>query len=360
MYVAKLDHVRALAAFLVYAWHMIHWQAAYDAVPAFPPLSLLEEGHAGVALFMTLSGYLFAKIIDGRPIDLARFYQNRALRLAPLLAVVLAYWAFRGKLTPETFLTGFVLPTWPNGTWSIAVELQFYLLFPAILALQTRNRIRPLVSIIAMMMALRTAGYVATGSIQGFAYWTIGGCLDLFVMGLLWHELAKRNDIRRNAGQILAAASLTIVAGWHVFNLAGGFYGTTTSPIWIVMTPLEGFLFGAVIVGYEHARLNLPPLASRALAKTGEVSYSIYLVHFIVYPTLAKWAAATGADMADAATAMLVACITFPAVVLVAIASYTLIERPFLALRTTYRDAPARPDNCPADPTATPKAAPVT
>jgi len=104
LYVSRLDHVRALAAFLVYCWHFVHTHVPYDHVPVFAPISLLEEGHIGVALFMTLSGYLFAKIIDGRPINLGRFYRNRVLRLAPLLALALAYWGLRGSLSMGDFL----------------------------------------------------------------------------------------------------------------------------------------------------------------------------------------------------------------------------------------------------------------
>ena len=88
-----LDHVRALAAFMVFAWHFTHAENGYpvpfEYVPALFPFSLLDEGHTGVALFMTLSGYLFAKLLDGKSIDYKVFLWNRALRLFPLLVVVI-------------------------------------------------------------------------------------------------------------------------------------------------------------------------------------------------------------------------------------------------------------------------------
>src|SRR5260221_7159661 len=88
-----LDHVRAVAIFKVFAWHFTHARNGYpvpfDYVPALFPFSVLDEGHTGVALFMSLSGYLFAKLLDGKSIDYRRFFWNRALRLLPLLAVVL-------------------------------------------------------------------------------------------------------------------------------------------------------------------------------------------------------------------------------------------------------------------------------
>ena len=190
LHVSRLDHVRAAAAFLVYCWHFVHVQVPFNTVPAFPPLSLFEEGHIGVALFMTLSGYLFAKIVDGRQLDLARFYCNRLLRLAPLLAVVLCYWALRGDMGRQSFLEGFFLPTWHGGAWSIAVELHFYALFPAILWLQRGNRIGALVALFMASILMRFGVWAATGSVQAFSYWTIGGCIDLFLAGMLWHELS--------------------------------------------------------------------------------------------------------------------------------------------------------------------------
>lgn len=80
-----LDHVRALAAFIVFAWHFTHaandYPVAFDYVPALFPFSILDEGHTGVALFMTLSGYLFAKLLDGKSID------YRAFRAYPKISI---------------------------------------------------------------------------------------------------------------------------------------------------------------------------------------------------------------------------------------------------------------------------------
>src|SRR5690606_1665436 len=98
------------------------------------PLSFLTEGHTGVALFMTLSGYLFAKLLDGRRMAALPFLWNRFLRLAPLLAFVMVIvgvlrWQ-AGTLDVAAYgrelLYGFVIPSWPNGGWSITVELHFY------------------------------------------------------------------------------------------------------------------------------------------------------------------------------------------------------------------------------------------
>jgi peptidoglycan/LPS O-acetylase OafA/YrhL len=357
LYVSRLDHVRALAAFLVYCWHFVHVHVPYETVPVFPPLSLLEEGHIGVALFMTLSGYLFAKIIDGRPLDLGRFYHNRVLRLAPLLALVLGYWAARGNLTPDAFMKGIILPTWSGGAWSVAVELHFYAVFPLILWMQRGHRTGALVALLMMSILLRTGVWAAFGTVQAFSYWTMGGCIDLFLAGMLWHELARRDAFRRHAGLLLAGTATAIVAAWHIFNVAGGFYGTTDSPLWIVIPTLQGLAFGALIVGYEYARVSIPPRADHALAKVGEVSYSIYLLHFIFYPTIVKQLAAAGFEMANLPVALGFAVLTFPLIVGLAMLSYRFIEQPFLKMRGSYEKTGAHPAERSVTATLTPHGA---
>jgi len=80
-YYLGLDHLRGLAAYMVFAWYFSHVNNNHLADAAVFPLSLLSEGHTGVGLFMTLSGYLFAKILNGRKINYFSFLWNRALRL---------------------------------------------------------------------------------------------------------------------------------------------------------------------------------------------------------------------------------------------------------------------------------------
>ncbi|HUS97820.1 MAG TPA: acyltransferase [Hyphomicrobiaceae bacterium] len=345
LYFSRLDHIRAAAAFLVYFWHFVHVHVPFETVPTIFFLSVLEEGHAGVALFMTLSGYLFAKITDGRAIVLSRFYWNRFIRLAPLLCIVLAYWAVRGRLSVEDFIVGFIKPSWPGGTWSIVVEIHFYALFPLILGMQRHRPISALAGLLILTTAVRTLVWALNGSVQDLAYWTIGGCIDMFLAGMLWHQLAKFPMIRRNATTILIGSILAFAAFWHVFNLAGGFYGMggmpSPSPLWIIIPAVSGLSFGAIIVGYEAAPITIPKLLDRCLAKIGEASYSLYLLHFIFFTALAKSIAALGLPLARFDVGAIAAIATFPLAALIAIISYELIEKPCLRLRSGYHPTSA-------------------
>ncbi|MCV6602948.1 MAG: acyltransferase family protein, partial [Cohaesibacter sp.] len=145
-YYQTLDQVRALAAFLVFCWHFFHFKEGQFSDPLLLPLSFLTEGHTGVAIFMVLSGYLFAKLLDGKKVIWRYFLWNRLIRLAPLLLLVFAIIGIREiyhgasiAAYLQTLISGLVLPVWPNGGWSIAVELHFYLLLPVILSLSRQS-----------------------------------------------------------------------------------------------------------------------------------------------------------------------------------------------------------------------------
>ena len=135
-----LDHVRALAAFMVFAWHFTHaangYPVPFEYAPALFPLSILDEGHTGVALFMTLSGYLFAKLLDGKSIDYMAFLWNRVLRLAPLFVVLALIVGINKFIAGESIYSyvnslarGALYPSLPNGggrlRWS-STTTQFF------------------------------------------------------------------------------------------------------------------------------------------------------------------------------------------------------------------------------------------
>ncbi len=201
-YYPGLDHLRALAAFLVFEWHFTHGFSG-SPVPFgggirsdWFVLAPFDEGHCGVALFMTLSGYLFAKLLDGKRIRYADFIWSRFIRLAPLLVAVFvangALIAFHlnervdilrglwlGRYV-ETLVTGLIKPDWPNGGWSITVEMHFYLLLPFVLWLKRRWKPSLLCMLVGSIL-LRFALHAIYGEVQYFAYWTIIGRIDQFV-----------------------------------------------------------------------------------------------------------------------------------------------------------------------------------
>ncbi|MGL4555431.1 MAG: acyltransferase family protein, partial [Gemmataceae bacterium] len=136
----QLDTLRLLAFLAVFAYHLDDRRYAY--------------GWMGVPLFFALSGFLITRLLllhesgsVGR--DLGVFYARRTLRIFPLyyatLAALLALgmlprpgWYFAYLMNVDLFVTN----VWPGRTvhfWSLCVEEQFYLLYPAVLLLWPRR-----------------------------------------------------------------------------------------------------------------------------------------------------------------------------------------------------------------------------
>lgn len=85
-----LDHVRAIAALLVLAFHLTLVFPGIPLLNSFWGLALLRQGYVGVSLFLSLSGFLFMRLAleRGLPEDVMGFFRKRLLRVAPLFIVV--------------------------------------------------------------------------------------------------------------------------------------------------------------------------------------------------------------------------------------------------------------------------------
>ena len=353
LYFVRIDHLRALAAFLVFNWHFLHGPMGVDSatVPSVWLLSLLDEGHTGVALFMTLSGYIFARIVGERRIRYLPFLFNRLVRLMPLLALVLTCWVLLvyvkdRRLILDDVLKGFILPTWPGGGWSIAVELHFYAVFPLLLWLRSRIGDAIFIVMLVAMLMLRAALWRQMGEVQYLAYWTLIGRLDQFLCGIALYALSRRPWFAGVARWGAPIVFLLFTLFWHWFDAAGGVHHLggypSPSPVWIVLPTLEGLGSAALIAWYERAELPLPAWLESLLAKIGEASYSLYLWHFFFIILLEAALERLGLASVALFPALLASLVCFLVVAAGAHLSYRLIERPFLRFRVRYLDvAPA-------------------
>jgi peptidoglycan/LPS O-acetylase OafA/YrhL len=331
-----------VACYLVFIWHFSHsftgHPVAFGYAPAIFPLALLDEGHIGVAVFMCLSGYLFAKILNGVDISYRRFIWNRFVRLAPLLAFVSIIvgvdhvhsgWTILGYI--QVWMAGAILPDiWPNGGWSITVEAHFYVILPVLLILVRRSPWFALL-VVGAAFATRLLIYELTGQIHRLAYFTIVGRIDQFVLGMLLFHIGYALKARH----LLASAVFLILAAvYYAFDRLGGWYGPSEA-IWIILPTIEGALICVLIAYYDHSPIRVPKPLSWSLATMGSVSYSMYLLHpFFIFELSA---------LADRLfhpgfyESLCFGTIAFLSTVPIAWVSFALIEKPFLALRISYR-----------------------
>lgn len=343
-YYVALDHVRAAAAFLVFVWHFAHWDDGFP-VPfnAAPYLPLLDEGHTGVALFMTLSGYLFAKLLDGKQLRYGAFVRNRALRLLPLLAVVLFALGFQqwwnGRSLTEYAVNaakGLVLPSLPSGAWSVTVEFHFYLLLPALLRLGRRSKYLPLLAI-PVAMAGRGLVWFLTGEVQWAASMTLVGRIDQFVLGLFAFHV---RDWFARRHRRFAAVFGAFVAFYAYFDATGGYARRpvcpSPSPLWIVLPTIEGVAYAVLIAWYDASFAPPATGVSRLLGRVGEYSYSIYLLHFFFVTHAAQFVHERVMDISRFPLALAWATAFFLLTVPVGYLSYRHLESPFLRYRRPY------------------------
>jgi exopolysaccharide production protein ExoZ len=287
----SLDLLRGIAILSVVVAHCAGVTTSF--IPGLARY-LANEAQMGVQLFFIVSGYtMMLSYGDESGLAAARsFYIRRAFRIAPLFwAAIVFYLAVPGSeftrewapdgigaqdvLLTALFLHGYSLTAFNSvvpGGWSIAVEMQFYLLFPLIIAVFRRPNgviigcaLIALVSVAAQftadrflvprMMAELPSGqaYLA----KGFFYCWLPRQLICFGFGILLHELVERKNQCSLGIMFLSGAALLTAWGAFVAVMAAASF--------------------AVLA----ARLTMP-----VLGLLGRHSYAVYLAHFAVISAL--------------------------------------------------------------------------
>ncbi|MFK7778804.1 MAG: acyltransferase [Gimesia sp.] len=342
-YYIGLDHIRAVAVFMVFSWHTMHLEIPLAYVPTFFPLSLINEGHTGVALFMTLSGYLFAKLLSGKKIKYVSFLWNRCLRLVPLLLILIVVEGIRIHLHGESLyfyglqiLVGVVKPTLPNGGWSIAIEFHFYLLLPFLLFIARKSKYS-LGIVICFAVLLRFLIRKEIGGLQEFAYFTIIGRIDQFLFGMIAYQMRKHITGRHF---LVISSFIAFSLFFWKFDQAGGFFHNPSYPsnrlVWVFIPTIEGLAYALMIAWYDNSFTHSNGRVSRFIALIGTYSYSIYLLHFFFYKVMMLVMVRYLMPVTNFYIALCYSVLGFLMMVPIGYLSFRFIESPFLKLRTNY------------------------
>ncbi len=298
-YRADIDGLRAIAIGLVVVFH-------------FDILSLGQAGFIGVDVFFVISGFLITGIIAG---DLAAgrfrfadFLYRRVRRLYPaLLATLLLFGAFAfarflpplfAEVGRETFLSllyvvnvyfwrsvdyfGLHVDSTPLlHTWSLAVEEQFYLLFPPVCLLVHRlwpHRLRA--TVIGLGLASFALSLVASGwKPQAAFYLTPTRAWELMLGSALALSLPGRRlpaPVLRLAGPLgLGLIALALVIYTPALALPG----------WFALLPTLGAA-ALILGGLDPAAPVTRLMALRPMVWLGRISYPLYLVHWPIWIAL--------------------------------------------------------------------------
>jgi len=285
-------------------------------------------GFSGVDVFFVLSGFLITGILlkdvgrSGR-VHFVHFYAHRARRILPAATVVLVASAIasvlilnvlsaRSELTSSIWAVFFAAnihfsqigtnyfataSTSPiQHFWSLAVEEQFYLVWPGLIALVAwalragSRKVVPRVSLgvvlgiitgVSLYLAIRQSGSNPTASY----FSTVDRGYELGIGALVAVSLPWWQKLGRRAKALLSLVGLgSIVTGIVIFN------SSTPFPSWRALVPVLGC--GALLIGgVGNNGIIQRVLSLRPFRWTGDVSYSLYLWH---YPVLILGAAVLG------------------------------------------------------------------
>ena len=301
-YNKSLDGLRAAAVFIVM---LAHIGSPYP-----------RSGGLGVDIFFVLSGFLITTIISSElrqwgSISYSDFYIRRILRLAPcLLAVCFCTWMayyLHGSPTPDgpvlmslTYVSNWSRAVYNydlgllNHTWSLAIEEQFYLVWPlVVVALERTSSSFVSKAKVLFVCALTVATYrffmVETYDVSRI-YFGLDTHMDGLVMGasLSYFILHCRYAIIPQAN-LLKFISYVMVPATLVGLAVMIYYITWTSPY----MGYFGFLVAALGAAIVVLDLNLstfsllkPIFENRLLAYLGKISYGLYLWHILVYASV--------------------------------------------------------------------------
>ena len=333
---AGLDGVRGLAALLVVFGHARQFEPLRGA----DGWLAIDLARLGVTIFFVLSGFLITTLlIEERArrgkVSLRDFYVRRALRIFPpfyLYVAVVALLAWIGwvDLMPGDLLHALVYTmnyhperAWELGhLWSLAVEEQFYLLWPLLFVLAGRYALWLVAGVVLSAPVLRVLAWILlpgerVGMDEEFQYVADSlatGCL----MALLVGRLGMDRVVGAIPGWMFACAPLAVLASASVPPYPSFHYsiGMTVVNVGIALSLLW-------LVSHPGTRLSRV-MNSRVAVFLGAISYSQYLWQQLFLDP-GKYATPLALPLALA--------LAF----LAAVASYFLLEKPMLRLRARFR-----------------------
>ncbi|HEV2180300.1 MAG TPA: acyltransferase, partial [Gemmatimonadaceae bacterium] len=373
-HVPALDGVRGLAILAVMAFHFTLRMPDASSGDRLVH-RVLGAGWAGVDLFFVLSGLLITMLLldaKGAPHYYRTFYGRRALRIFPLYYGFLAAYFL---LVVRTGTTGndhylwheqgwwwsyldnwwlaFVRRTeppnyfWTGPFWSLAVEEQFYLVWPTLVLLLTRRRLAVVCGAIIVGAPIFRLWLRAHHAALIAPYALTPARLDSLAVGALLAVVLADCRIayvgsRLFMGLGVMAAAISVA----VFHAHGGLWtygGWEEGPGYTIMAIAWG---GLVAAGATAARGTIPAriLGARWLRALGKYSYAMYVFHVpiwahvqpLVFPRNRVPMLFGSHILASLALGALCGLLTFAA----AVVSWNVYEKRFLKLKRYFAYAP--------------------
>lgn len=264
--------------------------------------SFIQSGARGVQLFYMISAFTLCysynhrSAIDKSP--LLSFYTRRFFRIAPLFYLAVIYYLWQEgfgprywlgdapNITPANIAGNFVFlhslnPYWINsivpGGWSVSIEVIFYALFPFIFErIKNVNHACAFIflSILikaAFILLLKHHPLITDGRLWSeFLFLSLPNQLPAFGLGILLYHCIKDANGKAAVSPVYLILFCALI---YIDN-------TTNGAIIDMQLEKYGMIFFIVVLALKQK--NIPFLFNKAVYYTGDISYSIYLVHFAV------------------------------------------------------------------------------
>ena len=349
-YYPGIDGLRGLAVILVLIYHNVFY------------LEITWYGQFGVDLFFVISGFLITEILL-KSISSAKyftsFYGRRVMRIFPIyyLCLAIIFFILPDQLLLEaslkvsrtdqwwfwTYLQNWFYATHgrPEGTaplthfWTLAVEEQFYLLWPPIIFL-IRDLKKLLVICIAILIIINVIRFFTwfylTNNIDQFSF-TLTRC-DGILLGSILAVLKQMGQFQKSI--LLKITSIILIFLNGIYLLLGPVFDLRLNYLNIAgFTSISIFFTWVLYLTFSNPRSIFQKiLLISPLKFFGKYSYGIYVFHFpvmfLLHPTIEKWLwPLFGSRIPET---LLLICIE----VIIAVIVYHLYEKHFLKLKKFF------------------------
>jgi peptidoglycan/LPS O-acetylase OafA/YrhL len=312
-----------------------------------------RPGWAGVDLFFAISGFLITRILlrtKESPHYFGNFYAKRVLRILPLYYFSLLvfflvvfplgarYGAFPQYGWADFFWFFFHLSNWWIGSghmtgspiahyWSLAIEEQYYLVWPVVVFLFDRRTLAWIAGGAAALSLLsRGIATLLHPEMTGFFYFCTPFRIETIALGSLMAILAQTPALWQR------------VTGWRKNLMLAGY--VLLAVLTFVNNSRVTVVFGLSVVGIVAVGMLLQAIGGNSPFDTaffrhvGKYSYALYVIHYPI--CLAGEYVFRGQDPVLQTT--LTALLGIPSSYLLSRASWVLIESPFLAIKSRFAD----------------------
>jgi peptidoglycan/LPS O-acetylase OafA/YrhL len=355
-HIPAIDGLRAVAVTAVIFYHL-----GFQWIPG---------GFLGVDLFFVISGYVITRLLldsieRSGGLDLRGFYKARARRLLPPLLFMIVVTAFYISIWAQDSVKRFLTDTpfslsgsmnwWLvfkeqdyfeaigrppllQHTWSLAVESQFYLVWPVLLLLILKRFGKKVIPIAALAIALfsGTALFLvslqldASSSVSHIYFGTDTHSIGLFLgaaLAVSWIPQNFKSEVSKKAQNFI-----DFIGVFGLVGILGSFLliNESSPTAYKISFPLAAIFGAAIITSIVHPASRFAPiLQNRVLLWIGERSYAIYLWHWVVFQITRPRVDIDGQDWALIALRILV-------VLALADISLKLVELPIRSGKVEY------------------------